>query len=184
MLQDEEDLKKIETKIVQEGTMSLEDYRLQLSKSTKVAKYTKMLKHVPGTSQYLEQLKSLEASMGSIQHELAILDSMLPEERRNHQLFFDRGFKRKQRVADSSGRSVEEVNRVLDRFRLTREAFAFIAKLKRDGQKVPDSQEDVMRLLLQNPEFIARFRKLKINPSVLSEASGAQSPSQSMPRRH
>jgi hypothetical protein len=40
-----------------------------------------------------------------------------------------------------------------------------------------------MRLLLQNPEFIARFRKLKINPSVLSEASGAQS-SQSMPRRH
>jgi signal recognition particle GTPase len=51
--QDEEDLKKIETKIVQEGTMSLEDYRVQLSKSTKVAKYTKMLKYVPGTSQYL-----------------------------------------------------------------------------------------------------------------------------------
>jgi len=125
----------------------------------------------------------MEASMGHIQGELSILDSMLPEERANYQLFFDHGFKRKQRVATSSGRSVEEVNRVLDRFRVTREAFGFIAKLKRDGQKIPESQDEVMRQLLKNPEFVARFKRLKINPSVLAEASGTPAAPPSASRR-
>jgi hypothetical protein len=40
------------------------------------------------------------------------------------ELLIERGFKRRQRVAQDSKHSLEEVNRVIDRFRLTREAFS------------------------------------------------------------
>ncbi len=39
-------------------------------------------------------------------------------------LLLERGFKKRQRVAQDSKHTLEEVNRVLDRFRLTREAFS------------------------------------------------------------
>jgi len=84
-------------------------------------------------------------------------------------LLLDKGFKRKQRIATTSKRTVEEVNRCLDRFRLTREAFTYIAERTKAGKQMPKTQEEMMEMVFQDKEFLRRFRSLKINPSVMQD---------------
>jgi signal recognition particle subunit SRP54 len=108
-----EDAEKLEEKI-RKNAFTLEDFRDQLRTIKKMGPLEQILGMLPG----MGNLKELAANRekvddGQLARVEAIINSMTPKERRNHQLI--NGSRRK-RIAKGSGTSVEEVNRLLKQF--------------------------------------------------------------------
>jgi len=92
---------------------TLEDFRDQLKTIKKMGPLEQVLGMIPGLG--LKELKEQRDQVDEkqLRHLEAIISSMTPAERRNHKLI--NGSRRK-RIARGSGRSVEEVNRLLRQF--------------------------------------------------------------------
>ncbi len=93
---------------------TLEDFRDQLRTLRKMGPLEQVLGMIPGlggTKELKEQRDQVDERQ--LRHVEAIIGSMTPGERRNHKLV--NGSRRK-RIARGSGRSVEEVNRLLKQF--------------------------------------------------------------------
>jgi signal recognition particle subunit SRP54 len=108
-----EEAEKLERKIRQDD-FTLEDFRDQLRTIKKMGPLEQIVGMLPG----MGGLKELAANRQNIDdkqlaHVEAIINSMTPKERNNHQLI--NGSRRK-RIAKGSGTSVEEVNRLLKQF--------------------------------------------------------------------
>src|SRR5687768_145748 len=108
-----EDAEKLEKKL-RLDEFTLEDFRDQLRTIKKMGPLEQILGMLPG----MGNLKELAASRENVDgNQLvrveAIINSMTPKERRNHQLI--NGTRRK-RIARGSGTSVEEVNKLLKQF--------------------------------------------------------------------
>ena len=110
---DVDDAAKLEAKI-RSNEFTLEDFRDQLRTIKKMGPLEQILGMLPGMGQLKELTANREAvddkQLGRVE---AIINSMTPKERRNHQLI--NGSRRK-RIARGSGTSVEEVNRLLKQF--------------------------------------------------------------------
>ena len=109
----QEDAEKLERKIRLDD-FTLEDFRDQLRTIKKMGPLEQILGMLPG----MGNLKELSANRDKIDDTQlgrveAIINSMTPNERRNHQLI--NGSRRK-RIAKGSGTSVEEINRLLKQF--------------------------------------------------------------------
>ena len=108
-----EDAEKLERKIRQDD-FTLEDFRDQLRTIKKMGPLEQILGMLPG----MGNLKELAANREKVDDSQlarveAIINSMTPKERRNHQVI--NGSRRK-RIARGSGTTVEEVNRLLKQF--------------------------------------------------------------------
>jgi signal recognition particle subunit SRP54 len=108
-----EDAEKLEKKI-RTDDFTLEDFRDQLRTIKKMGPLEQILGMLPG----MGNLKELSANRDKIDDKQlgrveAIINSMTPKERRNHQLI--NGSRRK-RIAKGSGTSVEEINKLLKQF--------------------------------------------------------------------
>ena len=108
-----EDAEKLERKI-RRDEFTLEDFRDQLRTIKKMGPLEQILGMLPGMGQIKELAANRDAvddkQLGRIE---AMINSMTPRERRNHQVI--NGSRRK-RIARGSGTSVEEVNRLLKQF--------------------------------------------------------------------
>jgi len=108
-----EDAAKLEKKLRLDD-FTLEDFRDQLRTIKKMGPLEQILGMLPG----MGNMKELAASREKVDDKQldrveAIINSMTPKERRNHQLI--NGSRRK-RIAKGSGTSVEEINRLLKQF--------------------------------------------------------------------
>ncbi|MDR2562246.1 MAG: signal recognition particle protein [Holophagales bacterium] len=99
-------------KKLEKNQFSLEDMRSQFQQIKKLGSMNKLLGLIPGISQFKGQLENA-ATDKRMKHMEAILDSMTPKERKNHNLL---DAKRKRRIAMGSGRTVQEVNQLLKQF--------------------------------------------------------------------
>ena len=109
----QEDAEKLERKI-RTDDFTLDDFRDQLRTIKKMGPLEQILGMLPG----MGNLKELAANRDKIDDKQlarveAMINSMTPKERRNHQVI--NGSRRK-RIAKGSGTSVEEVNRLLKQF--------------------------------------------------------------------
>ena len=112
-VQDEIDEKEAmkAAKKMSKGTFDLEDFLAQLNQIKKLGPLENLLKMIPGAKKMgLDNAKIEPKQMAHIE---AIVLSMTPEERHNPDII---KASRKQRIAKGSGRSVEEVNRLLNQF--------------------------------------------------------------------
>ena len=91
---------------------SLEDMRSQMQQIQKLGSMQKILGMLPGMGQFKQQLETAVTDK-RVKHLEAILNSMTPKERQNHNLLDG---KRKRRIAAGSGRPVHEVNQLLKQF--------------------------------------------------------------------
>jgi signal recognition particle subunit SRP54 len=91
---------------------SLEDMRSQMQQIQKLGSMQKILGMLPGMGQMKQQLETAVTDK-RVKHLEAILNSMTPKERQNHNLLDG---KRKRRIAAGSGRPVHEVNQLLKQF--------------------------------------------------------------------
>ena len=110
---DAKEAEKLAEKL-QKNAFTLEDFRDQLRTIKKMGPLEQILGMLPG----MGNLKELAASRekvddGQLGRVEAIINSMTPKERRNHQLI--NGSRRK-RIAKGSGTTVEDVNRLLKQF--------------------------------------------------------------------
>ncbi len=107
---DEEDAKNL-TKKMQNGKFDLEDFLSTMNQMKKLGPLENILKMLPGARNM--GLSNVQINPKDMAHIEAIVLSMTPYERKHPEVL---KASRKQRIAKGSGRSVEEVNRLLKQF--------------------------------------------------------------------
>ena len=98
-------------KKMKKGNFDLEDFLSQIHQIKKLGPLENILKMIPGAKKM--GLTSVKVNPKDMAHIEAIIQSMTPEERKNPTIL---KASRKIRIAKGSGRSVEEVNRLLKQF--------------------------------------------------------------------
>lgn len=106
----EEDVADLAKKM-RKGEYDLEDFLLNLKQIKKLGPLENILKMIPGARNM--GLNNININPKDMAHIEAIVLSMTPYERRHPEIL---KASRKQRIAKGSGRSVEEVNRLLKQF--------------------------------------------------------------------
>lgn len=97
-------------KKLQKGTFDLEDFLEQLKQIKKMGPLENIIKLLPGVP---KELKNTQIDPKQLAHIEAIIQSMTPLERKEPDIL---KASRKIRIAKGSGRTVEEVNRLLKQF--------------------------------------------------------------------
>ena len=111
------------------GKFDLEDFLSQLKQIKKLGPLENLIKLIPGAKKMgLDNVKINPKDMAHIE---AIVLSMTPEERRNPDIL---KAQRKIRIAKGSGRSVEEVNRLLKQFEQMKQ---MMKQMKNGNFKMP-----------------------------------------------
>jgi signal recognition particle subunit SRP54 len=109
---DADEAKKLEKKVRKEG-MDLTDFLTAMKQIERLGPLEGLLKMLPGVNtKALKQMK--QADPKRLRHVEAIVLSMTLEERKKPEIM---NGSRRARVAKGSGRSISEVNRLLDQFR-------------------------------------------------------------------
>ncbi len=108
---DEKDTEAMAQRLAK-NQFTLEDMRKQFQQVQKLGSMNKILGMLPGMGQMKDQIAQV-ATDKRLKHMEAILNSMTPRERANHNLL---DAKRKRRVAAGSGRPVSEINQLLKQY--------------------------------------------------------------------
>jgi len=108
---DEAEAKKLEKKVRKEG-MDLNDMLVAMRQMQKLGPIEGILKMLPGVNS--KMLKQANLDPKRMKHVEAIVLSMTPEERKNPTMI---NGSRRSRIAKGSGRTTNEVNRLLEQFR-------------------------------------------------------------------
>ncbi len=125
---DEDEALKAAKKL-QKGKFDLEDFLKQLNQVKKLGPLENLIKLIPGAKKM--GLNNVSIDPKQMAHVEAIILSMTVEERRNPEIL---KASRKRRIAAGSGRSVEEVNRLLKQFEQMK---VMIKRMKNGDFKMP-----------------------------------------------
>ena len=115
-------LRKKSLKKMRSGKYDLEDFLSQMKQIKKLGSLESILKMIPGAKKM--GLNNINIDPKDLAHVEAVILSMTKEERRNPEIM---KASRKQRVALGSGRSVQEVNRLLNQFEQSRKMMKQLA---------------------------------------------------------
>ncbi len=107
---DQEEAEKVAKKMAK-GKFDLEDFLNQLNQIKKMGPLENLIKMIPGAAKM--GLNNISINPKDLSHIEAIILSMTPSERKNPEIL---KASRKIRIAKGSGRSVEEINRLLKQF--------------------------------------------------------------------
>jgi signal recognition particle subunit SRP54 len=124
---DTDQAKELERKLRKE-TFSLEDFRDQLRQVRKMGSLEQLMGMIPGMNK-LKGLKDMQPDEKELVRVEAIINSMTPAERANHFLIDG---SRRRRIANGSGTTVQDVNRLLKNFAMTQK---MMKKMIQSGKK-------------------------------------------------
>jgi signal recognition particle subunit SRP54 len=99
-------------KRLRKNEFTLEDFRDQMVQIRKMGSISELINMIPGMSK-VKQLKNLEVDENEFIKIEAMINSMTPQERRQHTLI--KGSRRK-RIAKGSGTSVQDINNLLKNY--------------------------------------------------------------------
>jgi len=106
---------------MQKGEFTLEDFLSQFQAVKSMGPLQDILAMLPGSGSLLREVEVDDRDLKRVE---AIIQSMTPEERRNPKII---GGSRKRRIASGSGRSAQDVNRVLKQFAETQKMMKTLA---------------------------------------------------------
>ena len=101
----------------------------QLRQLTKMGGLQSMMQMLPGVPKIEEQMKKANIDDKMVKRQIAIIESMTPEERSKPELI---KASRKQRIATGAGMSVQDVNKLLKQHA---EASKMMKRMKKLGKK-------------------------------------------------
>ncbi len=113
---------------------TLEDMRKQFQQVQKLGSMSKIMGMLPGVTKEMKDQMASAATDKRVKHLEAIINSMTPKERANHNLLDG---KRKRRIAAGCGRPVSEINQLLKQFVETKKMMSqmndpkFMARMQR-----------------------------------------------------
>jgi signal recognition particle subunit SRP54 len=117
---DEEEARKLQRKLVKDQ-FTLWDFYEQIQSIKKMGNIKDLASMIPGVG---KALKDVDIDNNSFKGIEAIILSMTPYERENPQII---NGSRRRRIADGSGTSINEVNRLLKQFEDTRKVMKTVA---------------------------------------------------------
>jgi len=123
---DEEEAIRIQKKLAKDQ-FNFNDFLKQINQVKKMGNLKDLASMIPGMG---KALKDVDIDDDAFKHIEAIIYSMTPREREDASLL--NGTRRK-RIADGSGTSIQEVNRLLKQFTETRKMMKMVAQGKRIG---------------------------------------------------
>jgi signal recognition particle subunit SRP54 len=109
---DEKEADRLQKKVAKEGKFDLEDFLAMMAQIQKMGPLSGLLKMIPGVNQ--KALKGVKVDDKQLKHVEAIVLSMTPKERQRPEIL---NGSRRARIARGSGRTVQEVNRLMDQFK-------------------------------------------------------------------
>ncbi len=116
-----------------EGKFDLNDMVVQLKQVNKLGSIKGLIGMIPGMNQFSDQIDEQQANK-DIKINVAIIESMTKEERENPELI---RMSRKHRIADGSGTSVAQVNKLLSQFEKMKSQMKMMSRLgKGNGWKM------------------------------------------------
>ena len=132
---DDKQARELERKL-RKNQFTLEDFREQLLRVSKMGSMEDILGMIPGMGGKLKEMKGAAPDEKEMKKTVAIIDSMTLEERRNAKIL--NGSRRK-RIAIGSGTSVQEVNRLLKNFQQAEEMIRRLSKPggRKGGRNLP-----------------------------------------------
>ena len=114
------------------GSFNLNDMLAQMKQINKMGSLGGLLKLIPGMPKITpEQQEAAEKEMRNFE---IIINSMTMEERKHPEIF---KFSRKQRVANGSGKTMQDVNKVLKKYEQMKEATKRMEAYKKSGRMPP-----------------------------------------------
>lgn len=126
---DEDQAKDFQTKLVK-NTFDLDDFKMQLQQMKKMGSMTQIISMMPGmNSKALKQLNMDDRQVGWTE---AIINSMTPGERQQPEII---NGSRRLRISRGSGRSVQEINALLNQFSQMKKMIKKMGKMK--NMKLP-----------------------------------------------
>lgn len=127
---DEQQAEKMARKI-QENSFDFNDFVDQMSQIQNMGPLDELMKMIPGMANN-PALKNVKMDPKDIDHLKAIVYSMTPKEREDPDLLNP---SRRRRIAAGSGRSVQEVNRMIKQFKQSREMMTKMSKGNFNGME-------------------------------------------------
>jgi signal recognition particle subunit SRP54 len=124
---DTDQAKELERKLRKEN-FTLDDFREQLRQVRKMGSLEQLMGMIPGLNK-LKGMKDMQPDEKELVRVEAIISSMTPGERANH-LLIDGS--RRRRIANGSGTTVQDVNRLLKNFAMTQK---MMKKMLQSGKK-------------------------------------------------
>jgi len=126
---DENQAKDFQTKLVK-NTFDLDDFKMQLQQMKKMGSMSQIIGMMPGmNSKALKQLNMDDRQIGWTE---AIINSMTPSERQQPEII---NGSRRLRISKGSGRSVQEINALLNQFSQMKKMMKKMGKMK--NMKLP-----------------------------------------------
>jgi len=126
---DEDQAKDFQTKLVK-NTFDLDDFKMQLQQMKKMGSMSQIIGMMPGmNSKALKQLNMDDRQVGWTE---AIINSMTPGERQQPEII---NGSRRLRISKGSGRSVQEINALLNQFSQMKKMMKKMGKMK--NMKLP-----------------------------------------------
>jgi signal recognition particle subunit SRP54 len=113
---------------MRKGAFDLNDLREQLGQMQRMGGIGGLMGMLPGIAKMKNQLATANVNENMLKHQVAIIDSMTPKERRNPDLL---KASRKKRIAAGSGTKVEEINKLLKMHRSMTDMMKAIGSGKR-----------------------------------------------------
>ena len=124
---DEEEARKIQKKLMH-NEYNFDDFLSQIAQIKKMGSMKDLIGMIPGMSKLTKDVEISDDAFKPIE---AMIGSMTPYERQNPSCL---NGSRKQRIANGSGRSIQELNRFLKQFEDTRKMMKMVSK---NGGKLP-----------------------------------------------
>ena len=121
---DVDEMKALEQKLRKEA-FTLDDFRQQLRQIKKMGSMEQLLGMIPGLGSKMKAMKDMQPDEGELKRVEAIISSMTPGERADHQII---NGSRRRRIALGSGTSVQDVNRLLKNFAMTQKMIKQVAQ--------------------------------------------------------
>jgi signal recognition particle subunit SRP54 len=129
---DEKTAKKLEDKFISGESFTLEDFLEQIQAMQKMGSMTKILGMLPGANSAAMKKQMAALDDNELVKTRAIVQSMTPSERVDPKIL---NGSRRMRIANGSGRTVTEVNNLVDRFTAAQK----MMKQMRSGGAIPNS---------------------------------------------
>eukprot|EP01116_Phalansterium_solitarium_P020002 TRINITY_DN5772_c0_g1_i2.p1 TRINITY_DN5772_c0_g1~~TRINITY_DN5772_c0_g1_i2.p1 ORF type:complete len:272 (+),score=75.86 TRINITY_DN5772_c0_g1_i2:115-930(+) len=134
------------------GKFDLNDMRAQLLALDKMGSMAEMASKIPGLGSKLGSKMpqiSPEDRAAALKTQLALIDAMTPDERRNPTVLTRNAFARKSRIIQASGQNIEALNKLLEMYFQMKTMYGKMSDLKAQGKPLPSSFEDMAKLIMK-----------------------------------
>ena len=124
---DAEQAKKVERKL-RSASFTFDDFLDQMAQIRQMGPLDQLMKMIPGASKSMPDLQMDERAFSHIE---AIIYSMTPAEREKPHII--NGSRRK-RIANGSGRSIQDVNKLLKQFSMMQKMIKRMSRMEKQGK--------------------------------------------------